>query len=332
MNRTVMISTLRLFAAAASLATLASVVTPATAQTAWPSKQVRIVVPYAAGGTSDAAARLLADKLKLALGQTFIVEDRPGASGTTGMDALAKSVPDGSTLAFAAISPLTLSPHLQRVPYDPLKDVIPAAQVMYSPVYLVATSAFEGKTFADVITQAKARPGQISVATSGTGSVGHVMLEQISRRAGVSFNHIPYKGGGQVVNDAAGAHFDLFTTNPSPSVNSLIAQGKLRVLAVAAPQRLPAFPDAPTFTELGHPDANLNSLFGIFAPAHTPPETLARINAAINALLADPDVQTRLTNLDNIVSPASTDAFRMRVEREFGANAKVVKEAGIQAD
>ncbi|CAN5205532.1 tripartite tricarboxylate transporter substrate binding protein BugE [soil metagenome] len=304
----------------------------AVAQSAWPTRQVRIIVPYAAGGTSDAAARLIAEKLKGSLGQTFIVEDKPGASGTTGMDALAKALPDGSTLAFSAISPLTLSPHLQRVPYDPLVDVIPAAQVMYSPVYLVATSAFTGKSFADVITHAKARPGQISVATSGTGSVGHVMLEQISRKAGVRFNHIPYKGGGQVVNDAAGAFFDLFTTNPSPSVNSLIAQGKLRVLAVAAPQRLPGFPDAPTFSELGHPDANLNSLFGIFAPAHTPPDVLARINESINRLLADPDVQSRLTNLDNIVSPASTDAFRTRVEREFSANAKVVKEAGIQAD
>jgi tripartite-type tricarboxylate transporter receptor subunit TctC len=298
---------------------------------AWPSKPVRIIVPYAPGGTSDAAARLLAERLHPVLGQPVVVENRAGASGTTGMDAMAKSS-DGHTLAFAAISPLTLNPHLQRVPYDPLKDVVPVASVMYSPVYLVATSAFSGKSFADVISQSKAQPGKLNVATSGMGSVGHVMLEQIGRKAGVHFNHIPYKGSGQVINDAAGGQFELFTTNPSPAVNGLIAQGKLRVLAVAAPQRLASFPDVPTFTELGHADANLSSVFGIFAPARTPPEVVRRINTEVNKLLTDKDIQDRLAKLDNVVSPGSTDQFTAQVQREFDANARVVKEAGIKLD
>src|SRR5512139_803954 len=278
---------------------------PAAAQP-WPAKPVRIIVPYAPGGTSDAAARRLAERLTPVLGQTVVVENRPGASGSTGMDAMAKST-DGHTLAFAAISPLTLNPHLKHVPYDPLKDVVPVASVMYSPVYFVATSAFTGKTFADVLAQARAQPGRLNVATSGMGSVGHVMIEQISRKAGVKFNHIPYKGSGQVINDAAGGQFELFTTNPSPAVNGLIAQGKLRVLAVAAAHRLPAFADAPTFTELGHPDANLSSVFGVFAPASLPPEVLKRINTEVNKLLAEKDVQEGLARLDNIVSPASIE-------------------------
>jgi tripartite-type tricarboxylate transporter receptor subunit TctC len=298
----------------------------------WPTRPIHLIVPYAPGGTSDAAARLLGERLNAALGQPVIVENRPGASGTTGMDAVAKAKPDGLTLAFAAISPLTLNPHLQKVPYEPLKDVLPVAQVMYSPVYFVATSAFTGKTFADALAQARARPGQINAASSGMGSIGHVMLEQIGRKEGVRFNHIPYKGGGQVVNDAAGGVFELFTANPSPAVNGLVAQDKLHVLAVAAPQRLPAMPGVPTFDELGIPDANLASVFGIFAPARTPDAVVARINKEVNLLLADKTVQDRLTKLDNVVSPATVEAFGQRVRREYEANAKVVKEANIKAD
>lgn len=304
---------------------------PATWAQGWPTKPVRIVVPYAPGGTSDAAARLLAERLGPVLGQTVVVENRAGASGTTGIDAMARST-DGHTLAFAAISPLTLNPHLQKVPYDPLKDVAPVAAVMYSPIYFVATPAFTGKTFADALAQAKAKPGALNVATSGMGSVGHLMLEHIGKKAGVKFNHIPYKGSGQVINDAAGGQFELFTANPSPAVNGLIAQGKLRVLAVAAAHRLPAFPDAPTFTELGHPDANLTSVFGLFAPARTPVEVHKRVNAEVNKLLADKDVQERLTKLDNIVSPASIEQFTAQVLREHEANARVIKEAGIKLE
>jgi tripartite-type tricarboxylate transporter receptor subunit TctC len=298
-----------------------------SAQVAWPSKAVRIIVPYAPGGTSDAAARMLADRLRL--GQPVIIENRAGAGGVSGIDLLAKAPPDGHTLAFAAISPITLFPHLQHVPYDPLKDVVPVARVMFSPVYVVATPAFTGKTFADAIEQARAQPGKVTVATSGMGSVGHLMLEQISRRAKVRFNHIPYKGGGQVTNDAAGGQFDLFTANPSPAVNALIAQGKLRILAVAAPKRLASLPGIATLEELGFADANLSSVFGVFAPARTPAEILVRLNAEINQLLADKDIQERLARLDNVVSPGSIDQFTTQIRRESEANAKVVREANI---
>jgi len=301
----------------------------------WPSKPVRIVVPYAPGGTSDAVARLLGERLQAALGQPVVVETKPGASGTTGMDAMAKAAPDGHTLAFAAISPLTLNPHLQpRMPYDALKDVAPVAQVMYSPVYVIATQAFKGKSFADALAQAKAKPGTVSMASSGMGSIGHIMMEQIARKAGVPqlFNHIPYKGGGQVTNDALGGQFELFTANPAPALNAQIGNGKLRVLAVAAPQRLAKLAEVPTLAELGYPEANLSSLFGLFAPARTPREVQLKINAEVNKLLATKEVQERLAGLDNVVSPATVDAFAARVQHEHDANAKVVKEAGIKPD
>ena len=308
---------------------------PALAAADWPTKPLRIVVPYAPGGTSDAVARLLGERLQAALGQPVVVETKPGASGTTGMDLVAKAAPDGHTLAFAAISPLTLNPHLQpRMPYDALKDIAPVAQVMYSPVYVIATQAFKGRSFADALAQAKARPGTVSMASSGMGSIGHIMMEQIARKAGVPqlFNHIPYKGGGQVTNDALGGQFELFTANPAPALNAQITGGKLRVLAVAAPQRLAKLAEVPTLAELGYPEANLSSVFGLFAPARTPRELQLRINAEVNKLLALKEVQERLAGLDNVVSPASVEAFAARVQHEHEANARVVREAGIKPD
>lgn len=312
------------------IAAAAAVVAASVRAQGWPSRPIRVIVPYAPGGTSDAVARLLAERLRL--GQTVLVENRAGASGATGMDAVAKSVPDGHVLAFAAISPLTLVPHLGKVPYDPRKDFVPVARVMYSPIYVVATSAFSGRTFADVLAQAQARPGELRVATSGMGSLGHVILEQISRKAQVRFNHIPYKGSGQVANDAAGGVFDLFTANPGPAVNALITQGRLRVLAVAAPRRLVSMPEVPTLEELGHAEANLSSVFGIFAPAQTPADVQKRINAEVNRVLADNDVRDQLSRLDNVVSTGSIGQFTAQVEREFDANARIVKAAGVRME
>lgn len=216
------------------------------------------------------------------------------------------------------------------MPYDALKDLAPVAQVMYAPVYLMATQAFTGKSLADAIAQAKARPGALNMASSGMGSIGHLMLEQIGRKAGVRFNHIPYKGGGQVTNDALGGQFELFTANPAPALNAQIANGRLRVLAVAAPQRLATLPEVPTLAELGYAEANLSSVFGLFAPARTPRELQLRINAEFNKLLAAKDIQERLAKLDLVVSAASVDAFAARVRQEHEANARVVREAGIR--
>jgi tripartite-type tricarboxylate transporter receptor subunit TctC len=303
----------------------------AVAAHAWPTKPVRIVVAYPTGGISDAVVRLMAEKLGPALGQPIVVENRAGAGGSIGMDAVAKAT-DGHTFGFASVSPLTLNPHVMKVPYDPLKDVVPVANVMYSPVYVLATPAFTGKSFADVLAQAREHPGKLNLATAGVATVGHVMLEQIKRQAKVDINHVPYKGGGQVITDAAGGHFELFTANPSPGVNGLVAKSTLRVLAVAAPQRLPAFPNAPTLTELGLPAANLTSVFGYFAPAKTPPEVIRRLNAEINRILGDKDVQERLAKLDNVVSSGTPEQFAALIRAEYDANAKVVKEAGIRVD
>ncbi len=297
----------------------------------WPSRPLKIVVPYPAGGVNDVVARMLGERLAPLLGQPVVVDNKAGAGGTIGMDAVARS-DDGHTLAFAAISPLTLNPHIMKVQYDPMKDFIAVASVMYSPVYVLATPKFKGRTFADAIALAKAQPGKVSIASSGYGTLGHIMIEQIRRKSGADLTHVPYKGGSQLVTDAAGGQFDLFVANPFAAINGLIDEGKLRVLAVTGPRRLPNMPQVQTLAELGYPEANLTSLFGFYAPASTPPDVVRRLNADINKVLAEKDTQEKLRKLDNVVSPATPQQFAAVIEKEHAANARVVKEANIKAE
>ncbi len=315
------------------LGSLAAAVLPLAtrAQAQWPTRPVKIIVPYPPGGVTDVVARMLADHLRPLLGQPVLVDNRAGAGGTIGMDAIAKAV-DGHTLAFAAISPLTLNPQIMKVQYDPLKDFAPVASVMYSPVYMLATARFKGRSFDDAIAMAKTEPGKLSVASSGYGTLGHIMIEQIRRQSGADLTHVPYKGGSQLITDAAGGQFDLFVANPFATINSLIEEGKLRVLAVTGPRRLPTMPQVPTLAELGYPEANLTSLFGFYAPAAMPPETVRRLNADINKVLAEKDVQEQLRKLDNVVSPGTPQQFAAVIEKEHAANARIVKEANIKAE
>lgn len=302
----------------------------ARAQLQWPMRPIKIIVPYPAGGVNDAVTRLLADRLRPLLGQSVVVENRAGAGGTIGMDAVAKAE-DEHTLAFAAISPLTLNPHVMKVRYDPLKDFVAVASVMYAPVYVLATERFRAATFNDAIVMGKAAPGKVSIASSGYGTLGHVMIEQIRRKSGADLTHVPYKGGTQLITDAAGGQFDLLVANPFAPLNDLIAEGKLRVLAVTGPRRLAAMPDVPTLAELGYPEANLTSLFGFYAPASMPAENVQRFNAAVNQVLGDRDVQDQLRKLDDVVSPGTPRQFAAVIAKDFAANAKIVKEANIKA-
>lgn len=303
----------------------------AGAQGNWPSRPLRIVVPYPAGGVNDVVARMLGERLAPLLGQAVVVDNKAGAGGTIGMDAVARS-DDGHTLAFAAISPLTLNPHIMKVQYDPMKDFVAVASVMYSPVYVLATPKFMGRSFADAIALARAQPGKLSIASSGYGTLGHIMIEQIRRKSGADLTHVPYKGGSQLVTDAAGGQFDLFVANPFAAINGLIDEGKLRVLAVTGPRRLPNMAQVQTLAELGYPQANLTSLFGFYAPASTPPEVVRRLNAEINKVLAEKETQEKLRKLDNVVSAATPQQFAAVIEKEHAANARVVKEANIKAE
>ncbi|WP_051237362.1 tripartite tricarboxylate transporter substrate binding protein [Ottowia thiooxydans] len=292
----------------------------------WPAKPIKLTVSYPPGGVADNMARLLAEKLSTVLGSSVVVDNKAGASGAIGMDVAAKGAPDGYTLVFSAISPLVLSPHLGKVPYDPVKDIAPVVNVIASPVLLLATSACTAKDFKALVEQAKAQPGALRWATSGPASLGHIMLEQIKAGAGVDITHIPYKGGGQQINDALAGHFEVLSVNAGPAINGHIQSGKLRPLAVGAPVRLDHFRHVPTLAEAGLPAANLASVFGIFAPAGTPAAVVERLNAEVNKLLKDPDVRQRIEAAENVPTGGSAADFGRYIAAESAANARIIKQ------
>ena len=308
----------------------------AQAQTAtsavWPSKTIRIIVPYPTGGVSDNATRVLAERLTKALGQTVVVENRAGAGGTVGTDIVAKAAPDGYTIGFAGISAFSIGPFVMKVNYDSLKDFSAVAAAMYSPIYLLATSKFSGNSLEDVIALSKAKPGSVTIATSGYGTVGHIMVEQLRKKSGADITHVPYKGGGQIATDALGGQFDLMFANPYANLNNLIAEGKFRVLAVGAPQRLEKYPNVKTFAELGYPEVNMTSFFGFFAPARTPPEVIAKLNTEINRALNDPEIAEKIRKLENLVVTGTPEYFGNMIQKEHAANAVIIKEANIKAE
>lgn len=312
-------------------ATAATLALPAAAQL-YPTRAVRIVVPYPPGGVSDAVARALAEKLSAQMGQPFVVDNKAGASGTIGVDAVAKAAPDGHTIGFTALSPLVLSPHLGKLPYDPDTQIAPVASVMYSPVLLLATPALAAPDFRDLMATAKEKPRAVRWATSGSASLGHLMLEQLQDQARVEMVHVPYKGGGQQMNDALSGQFEVLSTNAGPAVSAHIKAGKLRPLAVGAAKRLESLPQVPTLAELGYARANLSSQFGIIAPAGTPKAVIEKLNTQVNAALQLPDIRQRLLATDNVPTGGSAEAFRAQIAAESDANLRIIRAVGIKAD
>lgn len=304
---------------------------PLVAQPTWPTQALRILVVYPPGGLSDGVARSLAERLALQLGVPVRVENRAGGGGGVGMQALARATPDGHTLAFSAVSPLTLRPHLGAVGYDPFRDIEPVASVMYTPVLLVGTPAFSGQGFADVLSQARERPEALRWATSGVATAGHLVLEQVQIGSGVAVTHIPYKGGGQQLTDALGGQFELLSTNVATAQLRHIEAGRFKPLAVGAPQRLDVLPQVPTFAELGLPHANITSLFGVFAPGGTPAALLDRLNAEINQAVQTPAIRERLLASDNLPASGGRSAFARRIREEWTSNQRL-KGANIRLE
>jgi tripartite-type tricarboxylate transporter receptor subunit TctC len=318
--------------AALGAASLLAAALPAAAADNYPSRPIRMIVAYPTGGISDTVARALGERLSAQMGTSVVVENKAGAGGSIGIDAVAKAAPDGYTLGFASTSPLTLNPHVGHVNYDPQHDVAPVMSVMYSPVLIVATQSFAGKTFQDLVAQAKTRPGSVRWATSGLGTVGHVVLEQVKAKSKAELTLIPYKGAGQQMNDALGGQFEVMSTNASPVLTQHMQAGRLRPLAVGAPRRIESMASVPTLAELGYPKANLTSTFGIFAPGKTPPAIVNKLNAELNKALAEPEVRDRLLKGGEVPTGGTAAQFAKAIHDESVENARIVKEAGIKAD
>jgi tripartite-type tricarboxylate transporter receptor subunit TctC len=305
----------------AALASPGLAVSAARAGTApWPERPIRMLVVYPPGGVSDITARALAEPLSRALGVPVLVEHRAGAGGSVGMDALSRAAPDGCTIAFSAITPITLQPLIGRVGYDPLRAFAPVASVMRTPVLVVGTPAFEGRSFEDLIALAKARPGAVRWATSGVATLGHMVLVQVRIRSGTVITHIPYAGGGPQLNDALAGHFEVLSTNLAAQQLQYVEAGRLKPLAVGAPARLAALPDVPTLAELGFAQANLASLFGVFAPARTPQPVLQRLNAEVNRALQSAALQERLREAYNLPASGSAAAFAAEIAADRKRN------------
>jgi len=275
---------------------------------AWPRKPIRILVAYPPGGVSDQVARALAERLAQRLGVPVLVENRPGASGTLAMEALARSEPDAHTLCFAAATAVTL----MRSAGAAGLPVRPVAGVMRTPVLVVGTPALAVKGFAAMLTLARDGGPGIRWATTGAGTTGHLVLERVKRalgKDGAGVTHIPYQGGGQQLNDALGGHFEVLSTNVAPQQLESIRAGRLQALAVGAPVRVTALPDVPTLAELGFADANLDSIFGLFAPLRTPPERVLRIHAEVADVLREARLRQLLLDASNTPLEGSPEVF-----------------------
>ncbi len=298
----------------------------------WPGRPVRLIVPYPSGSVSDLIARSLANRLAAQIGQPVVVENRAGANGTIGMEALAKAAPDGQTLAFAATSPLVLSPSLGKVPYDRERDFTPVASVMVSPVLLLATNALAVRDFRELLQHARDWPDTVRWATSGLASLGHVMFEEIQAAARVRMVHIPYKAGGQQITDAIGGQFEVLSINAAPGLLDHVRSGRLRALAVGAPRRLEALPQVPTLAELGFPHANLSSHFGIFAPGNLPVRLLDRINGEVNTAMEWPALRARLLATGNMPTGGPAREFARQVDAEADSTLNIVRAVGIRVE
>jgi tripartite-type tricarboxylate transporter receptor subunit TctC len=284
----------------------------------WPPRTIRFVVAYPVGGVSSGVARLLAQALERHLGSTVIVDHRPGAGGTLAMDQVARSAPDGATLCFSAITPLTLAPWLGRVPYDPVRDIVAVFPVMATPVLVLGTEALMADSLASMLMLARKMPGQIRWATSGPGTTGHLVLERVAAASGTVITHVPYKGGGQQINDALGGQFEVLSSNVAATQLRLVREGRLKPLAVSGAERVEALANVPTLAELGFPEANQVSVFGLFAAGATPSALVDRINEALSVAWQDPALQRHLSETHNLPLGGNAKAFQhlIAVERE----------------
>ena len=299
---------------------------------AYPSKPVRIIVPYPPGGGNDILGRLFAAKLTERMGQTFIVENRPGAGTMIGTEAAAKSAPDGYTILLSSIATHALSPNLySRVPYDPVKDFTPITLLGIAPTVLVVNKDLPVKNLAELLAAAKAKPGEFAYASGGNGTPPHINGEVFKSVAGVDLLHVPFKGGGAALADltAGRVHVMLDT---AASAMSHVRGGRLRALAISAPQRSPEYPDLPTFAEAGLPGYETNAWYSMHAPAGTPAEVVRRLNAELVAILKDPDIVARFKQLSTDPVGNSPGEFAAFVRAELDKYARIIKTAGIKLD
>jgi tripartite-type tricarboxylate transporter receptor subunit TctC len=311
-------------------AAAASLAAPALAQQ-FPSKPVRVVVPYTPGGGADTTARLIAPKLQDALGQTVVIDNKPGAGGTIGDDAVAKAAPDGHTLLIGAFAHAVNPSLMPKMPFRTPDDFAPVSLLVTVPELLVVTPSFPAQTVAELVAMAKAQPGKLSYASSGNGSAQHLAAELFKLRTGTDIQHVPYKGGSLAVADVAAGHVPFYFGNMSAALPQARA-GRVRALAVTSPQRSPAAPEVPTMAESGVTGCEISEWNALLAPAGTPPATIERLHAEVAKILATEEIRAKFADLGAQPIGSTPVELAAFLRGEMAKWAEVVKVANVKIE
>jgi tripartite-type tricarboxylate transporter receptor subunit TctC len=304
---------------------------PAVRAQSYPSRQITLIVPFAAGGSNDVVGRAIGKKLSEAWGQPVVVENRPGAGGMIGTSAVAAASPDGYTLLLVS-STFTINPAIKKnMPFDTIKDFTPVAFIARSPLLLVASNTLPVKSASEMLDLARSKPGQITYASAGLGSINQIAAELIALSAGAKFMHVPYKGGAPALNDLVGGHVDIYVSS-LPQVLQLARDGQARALAVTSARRTAILPDVPTLAESGISGVDLWSWWGIVGPAGMPANVVHALNSEIGKMLTSPELREFLTNEGAEAETMTPQQFADMMRLETGRWIKVAHEAHISID
>jgi tripartite-type tricarboxylate transporter receptor subunit TctC len=311
----------------------ASLVLPvqASAQAAWPTRPIKLIVPFAPGGSNDILGRVLAEKLAKRLGQPVIVDNRSGAGGTIGTDLVAKASPDGYTLLFASTSLTTNAASGKKLPYDPLKDLQPIGEVGAAPFVIVVSNDLNVKTLGEFIALARAKPKTIHYGSAGMGGMNHLTTELFASTAKVELVHVPYKGISVAFTDLLGGNLQMLVPTVS-SATQYIHSGKMRGLAVTSAQRSPLAPELPTAAEAGLPGFEPEVWWGLLGPGKLPPAIVKRLNEELNAVLAMPEVRETLAREGATPRPGTPEEFGKLIQADLARWTKLIKDSHIQVE
>lgn len=318
-------------AVACLLAVMMHAITAARAQT-YPRQPVRVIVPFTPGGGTDILTRLLTNKITALTGWAFVVDNKPGAAGNIGMDAVVKAKPDGYTIGMGQTANLAVNPTLYpKMPYDALTQVAPVALVASQPVIVVVRQDSPLRTLADLVAAAKAKPDSVSMASAGSGTIQHLAGELFAQRANVRFLHVPYRGSAPALTDTLGGQTDFSFTN-TPSALTMLKGGKMRALAITSAQRLPLLPDVPTVAESGYPGFEAGDWKGLVTPVAVPAAVIERLNAEVNRALRDPEMIKRLEDEGSQALGGTAEDFGQFLKAEHARWREIVRATGAKPE
>jgi len=321
----------RSFVRSGSILALPSLISRALAQAEWPTKPIRIIAPFTPGGGPDILARLLGQQMSPTLG-TIIVENRAGAAGNIGADYVAKAAPDGYTLLLTTTATQAINPALYPgIPYDPLRDFTPIGMVASTPLMLAAAPTFEASNLKELLALAKAKPGKISFASAGIGTMQHMVGVLVEQRAQVEMLHVPYRGSSQIVPDLISGRVSI-VFNSTAALGPMVRDGRLKALAVTSPKRLPAWPDVPTLSEAGLTGFEASAWYAMFGPAHLPPAIVQKLNRELARAVASPASRDTYASLGLDAATSTPEELGAITQRDLARWSGIIKEKHIRAE